>query len=92
MGAFGLFGGLIYGIIGGFTGKIKEGKALPNQGIFLTIKNGVVVCFIAIASIVLLGGLIRWLNGTLYSEPAFYELLIFCSSVGFIVAHNCGLG
>ncbi|MDD5320453.1 MAG: TIR domain-containing protein [Methylococcales bacterium] len=82
----GLTGGIFYWLIGGFiavfTDKIREDKALPNQGITLTIKNGILVMIIP----VLIFGLILGLTGNLKSG------LIFALIVGLIGGLNRGLG
>jgi hypothetical protein len=40
---FGLLGGLVSGLVGGFTDSVKVGKAFPNQGIKLSLRNSLAV-------------------------------------------------
>lgn len=65
----GLFAGLIFGITGGFIDNIREDKASPNQGITLSIKNGIFffIIFLLIFGLIfgLIGGLIVGLIGGL---------------------------
>ena len=87
----GIIGGMIYGIIGGFTDKIREHKALPNQGILLTFKNGVFVGFISMPIVALTLGLIRYPFGTL-SNSNLYEWMVPPLIIGLITGLNRGLG
>jgi hypothetical protein len=56
---FGLTGGLVSGLIGGFTDRAKAGKVSPNQGIKLSRKNSLTVFLVTW----LISGLIGVIGG-----------------------------
>lgn len=48
--ACGVLGGLLRGLVGGLSDTVKDDKVFPNQGIGLSIKNGLVSLLIALPS------------------------------------------
>jgi hypothetical protein len=85
----GLLGGMVYGIAGGFTDQIREDKIRPNQGIRLTLTNGIFVFFMAILIIGLVSGLFYWAMGSL--KLGLITGLIIGLNNGFIIGLNRGL-
>ena len=75
-------GGLIIGIIGGFTNRIREDKTRPNQGIILSLKSGVYAGLM----VGLIIGLIVWLITTAKVG------LVAGIFIGLIIGLNRGLG
>jgi hypothetical protein len=93
----GLIVGLSIGLVGGFTDRVKVGKAFPNQGIKLSAKNSL-TAFLVTLSIGGLGGLIVGCFAaperhprTLIGEPHVVTTLIFGLIYGLIVALIVGL-
>ena len=86
---FGLIVGLSIGLIGGFTDRVKVGKAFPNQGIKLSLKNSSAVFLVTCLTM----GLIPVLVGGLSKEGLYSGLidgLRFGSIFGLIAALNRG--
>lgn len=93
---FGLSGGLVFGVfgviggglVGGFTDTVRVDKALPNQGINLSLKNAVLSILIAGLIIALIfasiAGLISELRSGLISG------LISWLFIGLIIGLNRG--
>ena len=75
-------GGLIIGIIGGFTNRIREDKTRPNQGIILSLKSGVYAGLM----VGLIIGLTVWLITTAKVG------LVAGILIGLIIGLNRGLG
>jgi len=75
-------GGLIIGIIGGFTNRIREDKTRPNQGIILSLKSGVYAGLM----VGLIIGLTVWLITTVKVG------LVAGILIGLIIGLNRGLG
>jgi hypothetical protein len=65
---FGLALGLVSGLVGGFTDRVKVDKASPNQGINLSLKNSLVVMLV-IGPIVGLVAIVAVLNIPLATDP-----------------------
>jgi eukaryotic-like serine/threonine-protein kinase len=76
--------GLFYGFIGGFTDRVKAGKASPNQGNKLSLKNSLTPFLITCLTFGLITGLI--------SGPSFGLSfgLIGGPLIGFLVGLNRG--
>jgi hypothetical protein len=94
----GLILGLIAGFIGGFIGKIREDKIRPNQGIILTLKNGL---FIGFCTALIVGLILGLIDGMSYSPAAALTdrprmgLTLWLAAglfLGLIVGLNRGLG
>lgn len=85
----GLLGGMVYGISRGFIDKIREDKIRPNQGIRLTLANGLFVCLMATLIIGLVSGLFYWATGSLI--VGLITGLIIGLSNGLIIGLNRGL-
>ena len=85
----GRLGGLINGIAGGFTDRIREDKIRPNQGIRLTLTNGLFVCLMA----TLIIGMIAWFiyGATESLIGGVISGLILGLSSGLIIGLNRGL-
>jgi hypothetical protein len=86
---FGLIVGLSIGLIGGFADRVKVGKAFPNQGIKLSLKNSSAVFLVTCLTM----GLIPVLVGGLSKEGLYSGLidgLRFGSIFGLIAALNRG--
>jgi hypothetical protein len=64
---FGIIFGLLSGLVGGFTDRVKVGKASPNQGIKLSRKNSLIVFVVTCLAVGLIGLLIGGLIGLLMS-------------------------
>ena len=75
-------GGLIIGIIGGFTNRIREDKTRPNQGILLSFKSGVYAGLM----VGLIIGMTVWLITTAKVG------LVAGILIGIIIGLNRGLG
>jgi|APLak6261673822_1056097.scaffolds.fasta_scaffold00126_7 hypothetical protein len=94
----GLILGLIAGFIGGFIGKIREDKTRPNQGIILTLKNGLFIGFCTTLIVGLILGLIEGMSYTpaaaLADRPRMGPTLWLTAGLflGLIVGLNRGLG
>jgi hypothetical protein len=94
----GLTLGLIAGFTGGFTGKLREDKTQPNQGIILTLKNGLFIGFCTALIVVMIIGLIEELNydpaAVLTDRPRMGLTLWLTAGLffGMIVGLNRGLG
>jgi MFS family permease len=54
--SFGPIGGLFMGLVGGFTDRVKEGKASPNQGIKLSLQNSLALFLV---------------TGLIFDDPAY---------------------
>jgi eukaryotic-like serine/threonine-protein kinase len=76
---------LVIGFVGGFTDTVKLGKAFPNQGIKLSLKNALVASFVTGLSVGLIIWLIDRMTTQVIGDPIFYGLL-----VGSIVGLNRG--
>ena len=85
----GLLGGMINGISGGFIDKIREDKIRPNQGIRLTLNNGIIVCLMAMSIIGLFAGLFYWATDSLL--VGLITGLIIGLNNGLIIGLNRGL-
>ena len=63
---FGLWYGVVFGIVtglgGGFTDRVKAGKASPNQGIMLSLRNSLTAFLVTWLTIGLIFALIVGLN------------------------------
>jgi hypothetical protein len=86
---FALVCGLVDGLVGGLTDKVKAGKALPNQGIKLSRNNSLAVFLVTVLSCglicLLISGLIAGLSGT-----RLIDWLTLGRVVGLPVASNRG--
>jgi hypothetical protein len=85
---FALTGGLISGLVGGFTDKVKEGKASPNQGIALSRKSALVAFLVTCLTVGLIFGSIIGL----LAEPisGLIHGLILGLICGLLVGFNRG--
>lgn len=80
----GFFGGMYLGITGGFIDKTRDDKALPNQGITLTLKNGIFAALVPTLFLGLIGGLMgglmlgKFIEGLAFGlfGGAFYGLFV----------------
>jgi eukaryotic-like serine/threonine-protein kinase len=83
----GLIFGLIFGLVGcGLTEKVKVGKASPNQGIKLSLKNSSAAMLVTLLIVGLIGALSVGLSG-----PSPNDLLRWGLGYGLIVALILGL-
>ena len=85
----GLLGGMLNGISRGFIDKIREDKIRPNQGIRLTLNNGIFVCLMAMSIIGLFAGLFYWATDSLI--VGLITGLIIGLNNGLIIGLNRGL-
>lgn len=89
---------LIAGFIGGFTGRIREDKSRPNQGMLLTLKNGLFIGFCTMLIVGLILGLIEGLSdgpaAALADRPRMGLVFWLTAGLflGLIVGLNRGLG
>lgn len=85
----GLLIGLLYGIIKGFSDRVSDLKTAPNQGIRLTLKNGVLTFLMSFFVI----GLITWLiySARGFTLESFVSGTIIGLSNGLIIGFNRGL-
>jgi eukaryotic-like serine/threonine-protein kinase len=86
--ACGAIFGLISGLVGGFTDTIKVGKASPNQGIKLSLKNSLVVF---LAALLLLGLFIGLIVGLTTSGGLIGGLIVALSRGGSAVIKHYAL-
>ncbi|MGR8953070.1 MAG: TIR domain-containing protein [Gammaproteobacteria bacterium] len=85
----GILGGMVNGIAKGFIDKIREDKIIPNQGIRLTLTNGLFVSIMAILIIGLVSGLFFGATDSL--KAGLVTGLIVGLSNGLIIGLNRGL-
>ena len=85
----GLLGGMLNGISRGFIDKIREDKIRANQGIRLTLINGIFVCLMAMSIIGLFAGLFYWATDSLIA--GLITGLIIGLNNGLIIGLNRGL-
>lgn len=81
----GLFAALTVGLSGGLVDTVRVDKASPNQGVALSLKNGLAVSSLSAIS----AGLICWLVFSDLSDPLILSL-IFSLSIGLSVGLNRG--
>jgi hypothetical protein len=81
----GLVGRLLNGFIGGFTHRVKVGKASPNQGIKLSLKNSLVVFLVTSLIFMPIVGLISGLM-----QPPLF-MLLFGLAMGPVIGQFFGL-
>ena len=84
----GLIFGLTYGLAGGFTDRVKMGKAFPNQGVKLSAKNSLTAFLVALVIIALTAGLIVGL--ILERSQGLIYWLMFGLVLGLSVGLNRG--
>src|SRR5262249_26700430 len=83
--SFGLLLGLVSGLVGGFTDTVKVGKASPNQGTMLSLRNSFAVFLVTTLTVELMMGL----GALLTHQIMFY--LFFGLMIGLLFGLITGL-